>query len=224
MSIEKVPKEENKKIKHLFLAIVFFSILLVVLNINKSQSYQDYDLLEFNSSGSRLFANLYHPTENLDFQEKHPLVIYCHGIAMQRDYDLRIPVELTKRGFFVAALDYQGHGGSEGDIFKINPDTGNLAIAYDCSNLLDYIETLPVYSQINSSQIGLIGHSLGGMVVLLNGALDPRFNVTVTWAPLVNYGIIDNPTFDGNMQVNIINETNTKNLLMITKKENKKIK
>ncbi|TFF90610.1 MAG: alpha/beta fold hydrolase [Promethearchaeota archaeon] len=215
MSIEKLEKNEKKKLGHLLIIITLFSVLLIILNINRSQSYQDYDLLEFNSSGSRLFANLYHPTNELGFQEKHPLVIYCHGIASQRDYDLRIPIELTKRGFFVAALDYQGHGGSEGTIFKLNPTNGRLALAYDCSNLLDYIETLPIYSHINSSQIGLIGHSLGGMVVLLNGALDTRFSVTVTWAPLVNYGVIEHPNFEGNMPIDIINESNTENLLVI---------
>ncbi|MEJ2251674.1 MAG: alpha/beta fold hydrolase [Candidatus Lokiarchaeota archaeon] len=215
MSIEKLKRNDKKRIGYLFILILCFAVLLVALDINKSQSYQDYDLIEFNSSGSKLFANLYFPTKDLSFQEKHPLVIYCHGIATQRDYDLRIPVELTKRGFFVASLDYQGQGGSEGNIFKKNPETGKLAMAYDCSNLLNYIEKMPIYSQINSSQIGLVGHSLGGMVVLLNQALDPRFNVTVAWAPLVNYGVINNPAFDGNMPVDILNKTNTHNLLVI---------
>ena len=101
--------------------------------------------------------------------------------------DLRIPIEFTKRGFFIASIDYQGHGESGGNLNNINSETGVPALAEDCINLLDVIENLPIYAlKINSSQIGLIGHSLGGMVVLMNGALDERFNATVAWAPLVD--------------------------------------
>ncbi|GAJ12016.1 unnamed protein product, partial [marine sediment metagenome] len=137
----------------------------------------------------------------------------------QRDFDLRIPIELSKRGFYVAALDYQGHGESGGNIVNIDPITNKPALAQDCSKLLDRLETLPFYSNVNTSQIGLIGHSLGGFVVLMNQALDPRFNVTVAWAPLVNFDPQIIPIipsgFDEYIPVNLLNSTNTNNLLII---------
>ncbi|GAH82875.1 unnamed protein product, partial [marine sediment metagenome] len=91
--------------------------------------------------------------------------------------------------------------------------------AQDCSKLLDKLETLPFYSNVNTSQIGLIGHSLGGFVVLMNQALDPRFNVTVAWAPLVNFDpqviTIIPPGYDDYIPANLLNSTNTNNLLII---------
>ena len=201
----------------IFILILIFS--LSFLHFNKLMSYEKYERVQFNSSGVTLYANLYYPSKSLNFQESRPLVIYAHGIGLKRDIDLRIPIELTKRGFYVAALDYQGHGESGGNINNIDPYTGIPALAQDCSRLLDKLEALPFYSNVNTSQIGLVGHSLGGMVVLMNQALDPRFKVSVALAPLVNfvpprYGF--NEDFNINyIPVNLLNEENTQDLLII---------
>jgi len=221
--MDKWSKEDIKFFKQIIFLIILLTLSLIYLNLNKSISYNKYERIKFKSTGANLYANLYYPSKSLDFQEQRPLVIYCHGIASQRDFDLRIPIELTKRGFFVAALDYQGHGESGGNIINIDPNTNIPALAEDCSNLLDKLETLPFYSEVNISQIGLIGHSLGGMVVLMNQALDPRFNVTVAWAPLVNFdpnelGIIQTEEYNKYIPVNLLNETNTNNLLIIMHK------
>jgi len=217
--MDKWSKEDIKFFKQMILLIGLLTLSLIYLNLNKSISYYKYERIKFNSSGANLYANLYFPSNPISFQDKKPLIIYCHGIGSQRDFDLRIPIEFTKRGFYVAALDYQGHGESGGNIINIDPDTNIPALAEDCSNLLDKLETLPFYSDVNVSQIGLIGHSLGGMVVLMNQALDPRFNITVAWAPLVNFnpqelGIIQTEEYYQYIPVNLLNETNTNNLLM----------
>ncbi|MFX1588454.1 MAG: alpha/beta hydrolase family protein [Promethearchaeota archaeon] len=223
--MDKISKQDIKFFKRILILIGLLTGLLIYLHFNKNLSYSKYERVEFQSSGSTLYANLFYPSKNLDFQENRPLIIYCHGLGSQRDFDLRIPLELTKRGFYVAALDYHGHGESGGSITDINPETymnrTNVpSLAQDCSKLLDKLETLPFYANVNTSQIGLIGHSLGGMVVLMNQALDPRFNVTVAWAPLVNFdpqelGIFDTSDYNKYIPVNLLNITNTHNLLII---------
>ncbi|MFX1521966.1 MAG: alpha/beta hydrolase [Promethearchaeota archaeon] len=215
-----ITKEEHPYLKKFSILLILLIVSLSLLSYNRSVSYNKYERIQFNSAGSTLYANLFFPAKSLSFQEKKPLIIYCHGIGSQRDFDLRIPTELTKRGFYVAALDYQGHGESGGNINKIDSTTNIPAIAQDCSKLLDKLETLPFYSDVNQSQIGLIGHSLGGMVALMNQALDPRFNVTVVWAPLVNFmpprfGFKENPQFELYIPVNLIDENNSQNLLVI---------
>ena len=215
-----IDKEDAQFFKKITILIILLVISLSYLAYDKSISYSRYERIEYQSSGATLYANLYYPSKNLGFQEQRPLIIYCHGIGSQRDFDLRIPIEFTKRGFFIVALDYQGHGESSGNIINIDPTTDIPALAQDCSKLLDKLETLSFYSNVNTSQIGLIGHSLGGMVVLMNQALDPRFNVTVTWAPLVNFdpqqlGIVNTDNYDPYIPVNLLNKTNTNNLLII---------
>ncbi len=212
--------KDHQNLRKLLIFIILLIISLSILQLNKEISYNKYERVQFESSGAKLYANLYFPSKVLDFQESRPLVIYCHGIGSKRDFDLRIPIEFTKRGFYVAALDYQGHGESGGNINNIDPITDIPALAQDCSKLLDKLETLPFYRDVNTSQVGLIGHSLGGMVVLMNQALDPRFKVTVGLAPLVNFepprfGFIYNEDFLTYIPVNLLNKENTKNLLII---------
>ena len=218
--MDNLSHEDIKFFKRIIILIIFLAISLTYLHVSKLQSYSRYERIQFISSNSFLYANLYYPTKTLDFQENRPLLIYCHGIGSQRDFDLRIPIEFTKRGFYVASLDYHGHGESGGTVIDIDPITKRPAVAQACSDLLDVLETLPFYSNVNDSQIGLIGHSMGGMVVLMNQALDPRFNITVAWAPLVNFepeqlGIIQTEYYDNYIPANLINTSNTNNLLII---------
>ncbi|MBY9010088.1 MAG: alpha/beta fold hydrolase [Candidatus Lokiarchaeota archaeon] len=217
--MENIDKKDLKFFKIMIILIILLVISLSYLAYDRSVSYTRYERVDFQSSGSTLYANLYYPSKDLGFQEKRPLIIYCHGIGSQRDLDLRIPIEFSKRGFYVAALDYHGHGESGGNILDIDPITNKPALAQDCSKLLDKLETLPFYSSVNTSQIGLIGHSLGGFVVLMNQALDPRFNVTVAWAPLVNFNPnlirVIQPGYEQYIPVNLLNKTNTNNLMVI---------
>ncbi len=211
--------KDHADLRKILVFILVLIFTLSFLHFNKSMSYEKYERIQFDSSGATLYANLYHPSKVLDFQGKRPLLIYCHGIGSKRDFDLRFPIELTKRGFYVAALDYQGHGESGGNINNIDPSNGIPALAQDCSKLLDKLETLRFYSNLNLSQIGLIGHSLGGMVVLMNQALDSRFKVIVALAPLIDfnppkYGFNEDFNVDY-IPVNLLNEQNTKNLLII---------
>lgn len=219
-SMDNISSEDIKFFRRIIILIIFLTISLTYLHVNKLQSYSRYERVQFSSSGSLLYANLYYPTKVIDFQDKRPLLIYCHGIGSQRDFDLRIPIEFSKRGFYLVSLDYHGHGESGGTVIDINPITKRPAVAQACSDLLDTLEKMPFYSNVNISQIGLIGHSMGGMVVLMNQALDSRFNITVAWAPLVNFkpeqiGIIQTEYYNNYIPVNLINATNTNNLLVI---------
>ncbi|MFX1567798.1 MAG: alpha/beta hydrolase family protein [Promethearchaeota archaeon] len=220
-------KIKSKWKHHWFLisSIIFFLISVSSLFVFRFQCYLSYDRVVFESSNATLYANLYHPIRKLDFQQKSPLIIFAHGLGSQRDLDPRVPNEFTKRGFYVASIDYRGDGESGGHLLDINPNTymnrTNIpAIAQDCSRLLDTLSHMPFFVNINASQIGLIGHSLGGMVVLMNGALDDRFKATVTWAGLVNFtanffGITDDHPLMSYIPAKIINETNPTNLMLI---------
>jgi len=173
----------NRRKVFLLLPIILFGIFLSLLLVSRSQSYVYYERVEFKCGEAELHANLYHPTNEIDFQgSKHPLVIYIHGFSSQKDIQLRVPLELTKRGFFVASVDMPGHGESaNSDLLDTNED-GDFVATQMCSKLLDKIENLDIYSQIDEDQIGLLGYSYGGYVALMNGLYDERFRVTVTWA------------------------------------------
>ncbi|MFO7796143.1 MAG: alpha/beta fold hydrolase [Promethearchaeia archaeon] len=215
-----IGKREQNQLFMLFLAFIVFLFSLTILQFHRSQSYQSYQQVDLNHAGATIYANIYYPINDIEFQEKKPLVIYVHGFANDRNFDIHFPIELVKRGFIVATLDYHGHGQSGGTMFDINPETGRPAIYEDVSKLLDLLENLPIYSSdINSSQIGLVGHSLGGAIALMTNILDKRINTTVALAPLVNQGVISHPNFINHMPVDHLNQTNTKNLLILAHKD-----
>jgi len=216
---ERVETKNLLYLEKVILLLILLVFTLLALQVNRSVSYKKYERVQFNSADSLLYANLYYPSKTLSFQEKKPLIIYCHGIGSKRDFNLRIPIEFTKRGFYVAALDYQGHGESGGTISTIDRTTNAPALSQDCSKLLEKLKTLSFFSDINTSQIGLIGHSLGGMVVLMNQALNPEFIASVALAPLVNF---TPPRYNLRWQgyeqfipANLLNATNSENLLII---------
>ncbi|MFX0081985.1 MAG: alpha/beta hydrolase family protein [Candidatus Hodarchaeota archaeon] len=216
---EKVDSKDLIYLEKIILLIIVLVFTLIALEVNKSISYKKYDRVQFRSAGATLYANLYYPNKNLPFQEGKPLIIYCHGIGSKRDFDLRVPIEFTKRGFYVAALDYQGHGESGGNINNIDVSTNTPALAQDCTKLLEKLKTLSFYSNVNESQVGLIGHSLGGMVVLMNQALNPEFKATVAWAPLLNFTPprfgLEWQGYEEFIPLNLLNSTNSEHLLII---------
>jgi pimeloyl-ACP methyl ester carboxylesterase len=75
-----------------------------------------------------------------------PGVVVIHGSLQNKEWLMAFGIELARRGFVVLTIDANGHGNSE-------VGTGSGAAALDYIVSLDYVD---------NSQIGLIGHSMGG--------------------------------------------------------------
>jgi len=219
--------EQNKKsLKVLMILTILLGVSLTALFIQRTNAYVRVERITVQSAGANIDANLLYPTRLPVNQTKHPLVVYLHGIGQQRDFDLRIPIEFAKRGFYVAALDYQGQGTSAGTIANLDPNppaplpsTTLPATAVDSTYLLNKLETMDFWSDVNESWIGIIGHSLGGMVMYQSQALDPRYTCAVGWAPAFNMSFIGPYPVPQELidfsPANLLNESNSENLLII---------
>jgi pimeloyl-ACP methyl ester carboxylesterase len=75
-----------------------------------------------------------------------PGVVVIHGIMQSKEWLMAFGIELSRRGFVVLTIDANGHGESD-------PGTGSGTAALEYIASLDYVD---------STQIGLIGHSMGG--------------------------------------------------------------
>jgi len=139
-------------------------------------------------------------------------------------------LELTKRGFFVASVDMPGHGESANSDLLATGEDGEFVATQMCSKLLDKIENLDIYSQIDEDQIGLLGYSYGGYVALMNGLYDDRFKVTVTWAGVADVYTIYKDVDISDRQKDLLHDNNPvevmnngskqpDNLLLIVHKE-----
>lgn len=90
-----------------------------------------------------------------------PGVLLAHGYINTREMQSAFAIELARRGFVVVAMDQPGHGGSDA-IVGANDFGGPAA--------LRYLKSLP---QVDKTNIGLEGHSLGGGPVVGAAASDP---------------------------------------------------
>jgi pimeloyl-ACP methyl ester carboxylesterase len=91
-----------------------------------------------------------------------PAVLASHGYINTREMQSPFAIELARRGFVVLAMDMTGHGYSQGAVGQ-QPDLGGAAA-------LRYLQGLPFVDKAN---IGLEGHSMGGVPVMAAAASQP---------------------------------------------------
>jgi len=94
-----------------------------------------------------------------------PAVLASHGYINTREMQSPFAIELARRGFVVLAMDMVGHGYSEGSV-RLGPgqDLGGPAA-------LRYLQSLPFVDKAN---IGLEGHSMGGVPIATAAASQPQ--------------------------------------------------
>jgi len=107
--------------------------------------------------GKTLCANLFVPS-NATNASPAPAVLVVHGYVNQKEHQNPLAIELSRRGYVVMALDMAGHGYSE----EVNTD-GGVATGTSTdgvSDALKYLSTLPF---VDSGNVAVLGHSLGGI-------------------------------------------------------------
>jgi pimeloyl-ACP methyl ester carboxylesterase len=92
-----------------------------------------------------------------------PAVLASHGYINTREMQSPFAIELARRGFVVLAMDMIGHGYSDGAVGQ-SKDLGGPAA-------LRYLQSLPFVDKAN---IGLEGHSMGGVPVMTAAASQPE--------------------------------------------------
>ncbi len=165
----------------------------------------------FESNGYKLYGELYYP--NTD-QESYPALVFCEGLPAYISAYNWLGKALAEKGYAVIMFDPPGLGKSEG-LFNFRNVTFpyfNLFFRFGsyaetpyqylfrhwttaASDSLDYLlESSSIAGKIDTSKIGIIGHSLGGITATETAARDPRFKAVVA----LSHG---NPMFMKRIQV-----------------------
>lgn len=114
-----------------------------------------------------------------------PTVILAHGYIDPAAYRTDggdyggIIAALARAGFLVVKPDYRGHGLSEG-----TASGGHFSPVYTY-DVISLIETLKAGGVANPKRIGLLGHSLGGHVVLRTAVVNQDVRATAIMAGVV---------------------------------------
>jgi dienelactone hydrolase len=151
-----------------------------------------------NDGCTELSGLLYRPAY-ASADNRVPAIVIAHGISESKEMMSSLGLELSRRGFVVLCLDLLGHGQSGGTIENgINEPSFGVTAA---------VQYLKAQSFVNSSAIGLIGHSLGGGAVRAATAEDGHIGALVLIAGGLGdvaqgpeYGTL-NSTFPKNMLV-----------------------
>ena len=94
-------------------------------------------------------------------EDPAPAILAVHGYINSREVQSGFAIEFARRGYVVFAVDQTGHGYSEGAAFS-NGFGGPAALAY--------LRSLPM---VDTDNIGLEGHSMGGWTILAAAAAYP---------------------------------------------------
>jgi len=116
--------------------------------------------IALHSDGIKLAAALDCP----EGRDKYRFIVACHGLFSTKDSDKwrALGESLTGAGYGLLRIDFRGCGDSEGDLEEttISGRMRDLAAAIEC------VKKRPCYKP----PIGLVGSSLGGMMVLVEAS------------------------------------------------------
>ena len=164
--------------------------------VSASSNYTSY-LTSYESDGLKINAQLTKPEGEMP-EGGWPAIIFVHGYIPPVNYQTLSSYSsyvdyLASNGFVVFKIDLRGHGNSEGE------PGGSYYSADYINDVLNARAALQVSDFVNSSKIGLWGHSMAGNVLLRSLAASPDIPAIVIWAGAVytyddlqEFGIDDN--------------------------------
>lgn len=129
-------------------------------NIRTSDGVTVRDIRFAGTKGAQMSALLYVP-KNATPATKAPGILAVHGYINSRETQDGFAIEFARRGYVVLSIDQRGHGYSEGPAF---------ADGFGGPDALAHLRSLPM---VDTNQIGLEGHSMGGWTVLAAAAAMP---------------------------------------------------
>lgn len=120
--------------------------------------------VNINTRGGTLSGMLYIPKDALEndgkgnYSSPRPAVILSHGYLNSNQMQDPNAIELSRRGFVVFSMDMYGHGNS--DLSNANDDPTGSGAVLGAIDAYNYVRTLPY---VDTTRIGIAGHSMGGM-------------------------------------------------------------
>lgn len=143
------------------------------------------------TNGTVMSALLYTP-KNATSATPAPGILAVHGYINSRETQDGFAIEFARRGYVVLSLDQTGHGYSQGAAFSNG---------FGGPDGLKYLRSLPM---VDTRQIGLEGHSMGGWTILAAAAAMPKGYASMvlegssTGAPFAQEG---SPTWPRNVAI-----------------------
>ncbi|HIU02419.1 MAG TPA: hypothetical protein IAB63_04105 [Candidatus Onthocola gallistercoris] len=120
--------------------------------------------VKISTRGGTLSGIIYVPKDALEndglgnYTDKRPAIILSHGYLNSNAMQDPNAIELSRRGFVVFSMDMYGHGDS--DLPNATDDPTGTGAVLGALDAYDYVLTLPY---VDTTRIGFVAHSMGGM-------------------------------------------------------------
>jgi uncharacterized protein len=136
--------------------------------------------------GMQVSGKLYRPN-TATATNPLPGVLLCHGMNNDKDTEAPLALEFAKNGFVVLCVDQINHGDSDpgGNMIQSLLGSGEASDGPDVSNTIganamyNYLKNCAF---VDSSQMGMAGHSMGGTTVRELALLNPDHRAIVIQA------------------------------------------
>lgn len=187
----------------------FFVIVLITCIIGFAFAslvnfdYGNLNVNRFTIPGDPEIAAIMYKPKGVSGTNTAPGVVLCHGISGSKEMMSQIALELAKNGFVAVTIDMVGHGDSGGSFggFGFNPADKTLGVGNAVQYLIEQ-------DCVDSSEIGLVGHSLGAGAVRATSLIFDNISASVFIG-----GGLGEPV--GASDYGVLNFTFPKNLLIV---------
>lgn len=186
----------------IILVFVFLFGTSTAILLNSDFGKLAVNTVVINDGDIELSGLLYRPAY-ASADNRVPAIVIAHGISESKDMMSSLGLELSRRGFVVLCLDLLGHGQSGGTV-----EDGINEPSFGVTAAVQYMKAQPF---VNSSAIGLIGHSLGGGAIRAAAAKDSQIDAVV----LIAGGLGD---VANGPEYGVLNSTFPQNLLVVVGK------
>jgi uncharacterized protein len=117
-----------------------------------------------------------------------PAVMILHGFKGFKDWGMFPPLadRLAQAGFTAVTLNFSGSGVDDAGDFSFPERFGHNTFSAELADAALTLDTL-VRGELGvapPTSVGLVGHSRGGGIAVLQAAQDPRIKALVTWAAI----------------------------------------
>jgi dienelactone hydrolase len=142
----------TKIICTIIVAVIFVSSVVAVHSLNTDFGKVEAQQVSIATSLGSISGLLYRPVY-ATATSRQPAVVLAHGISGSKQYLSGIALELARNSIVALTIDLYGHGGSDGRL-----EDGDKDASFGMLSAVRYLEAQDF---VNSSAIGLVGHSLG---------------------------------------------------------------
>lgn len=150
--------------------------------LSPGTNYKQY-VVSYLSDGLKIYGLLAIPNESSP-PGGFPAIIFDHGYIPPEEYRtteryVAYFADLANAGYVVFKPDYRGNGNSEG-----KPEGAYFSPGYT-TDVLNALSSVKKMNQVNSSKIGMWGHSLGGFLTLRSLVITKDIKAAVIWGGVV---------------------------------------